>query len=179
MNSFASSVEDNIEKAHKKAGMIFSSDFNRRKTNPLIYIKFWRQACLPSLLFCTELFTLNFSQMTKLEHCQQWFLKNILYVPNFSPNSLLLKLSGLNSIESEIDLKKLMFWGRLITEPKMAPAVRFLFSSRVDSFFDSNITSRGVLPIICDSLYKYNLFHYLELWFSESIFPHTRTGKQS
>ena len=64
-----------------------------------------------------------------------------------------------------------MFWGRLITEPKMASVVRLLFSSRIDSFFDANITSRGVLPSICDSMYKYNLFHYLELWFSESIFP--------
>ena len=53
----------------------------------------------------------------------------------------------------------------------MAPVVRLLFSSRVDSFFDANITSRGVLPSICDSLCKYNLFHYLELWFNESIFP--------
>ena len=69
---------------------------------------------------------------------------------NFAPNSLLFKLSGLNSTESVIDLEKLMFWGRLITEPKMAPVVRFLFSSRVDSFFDANITSQGVLPSICD-----------------------------
>ena len=36
VNSFAFNVEDNIEKARKKAGMIFSSDFNRRKTKPLI-----------------------------------------------------------------------------------------------------------------------------------------------
>ena len=64
-----------------------------------------------------------------------------------------------------------MFWGRFITEPKIVPVVRFLFSSRVDSFFDANITSRDVLPRIWDSLYKYNLIHYLELWFSESIFP--------
>ena len=154
VNSFASNVEDNIEIARKKAGMIFPSDFNHRKTNPLIYTKFWTQACLPSLLFGTELFTLNASQLTKLERCEQWFLINIFYVPNFAPDSLLLKLSGLNSIESEIDLKKLMFFGRLITEPKMAPVVRFLFASRDDSFFDANITSRDVLPSICDSLYK-------------------------
>ena len=63
-----------------------------------------------------------------------------------------------------------MFLGRLITKPNMAPVVRLLFSSRVDSFFDANITFRGVLPSICDSLYKYNLFHYLELWFNESSF---------
>ena len=178
VSSFASNVDDNIEKAQKNAGKIFSSDFNRRKTNPLIYVKFWKQACLPSLLFGTELFTLNASQLIKLERCQQWFLKNIFYVPVFAPSSLLLKLSALNSIEAEIDLKKLMFWGHLITEPKMAPAVRSLFSSRLDSFFDANITSRSVLATICDSLHKYNLFHYLELWFRESNFP-TRTGKQS
>ena len=71
VNSFASNVDDNIEKAREKAGMIFSSDFNRRKTKPLIYIKFWRQACLPSLLFVTELFTFNASQLTKLDCCQQ------------------------------------------------------------------------------------------------------------
>ena len=40
VNSFASDVEDNIAKARKKAGMSFSSDFNRRKTKPLIYINF-------------------------------------------------------------------------------------------------------------------------------------------
>ena len=142
VNSFASNVEDNIERACKKAGMIFSSDFNCRTTKPLIYIKFWRQACLPSL-FATELFTLNASQLTKLERCQQWFLKNIFYVPNFAPNSLLFKLSGLNSIKSEIDFKELMFWGRLITEPKMAPVVRLLFSSRVDSFFDAKYNISG------------------------------------
>ena len=44
-SSFASNVENNIEKARKKTGIIFSSDFNHRKTNPLICTKVWRQAC--------------------------------------------------------------------------------------------------------------------------------------
>ena len=109
VSSFASNVDDNIEKARKKAGMIFSSDFGRCKTNPLIYVKFWRQACLTYLLFGTELFTLNASQLIKLERCQQWFLKNIFYAPIFAPCSPLLKRSGLKSIEAEIDLKKLVF----------------------------------------------------------------------
>ena len=89
-SSFASNVEENIEKARRKAGMIFFSDFNRHKTNPLICIKFWRQACLPALLFGTELFTLNASQLIRSERCQQWCLKNIFYAPNFAPDSLLL-----------------------------------------------------------------------------------------
>ena len=43
-------VDDNIEKTHSKAGMIFSSNLDRRKVTPLIFVKFWRQACFPSLL---------------------------------------------------------------------------------------------------------------------------------
>ena len=31
--------------------MIFSSNFDRRKVNPLIYVKPWRQDCIQSILF--------------------------------------------------------------------------------------------------------------------------------
>ena len=137
IGSFSSNVEDNIEKTRKKAGMIFSSDFDRRKTNPLVYIKFWRQACLPCLLFGTELFSLNASQLGKLERCQQWFLKNVFHVPRFAAGKLLLRLANLNSTESETDLKKILFLGRLITETKMPPTVKGLFQCRVDDFFNS------------------------------------------
>ena len=127
ISSFSSNVEDNIDRTRKKAGMIFSSNFDRRKVNPFIYIKFWSQACLPSLLYGSKLFTLTSSLLAKLERCQQWFLKNIFYVPNFAPIRLLLKLSSLNSIESEIVLRKLLFLGRMITENKLTPTVRNLF----------------------------------------------------
>ena len=137
--SFTSNILDNIEKTR---GMIFSSDFDRRKTKPLIYIKFWKQACLPCLLFGAELFSLNKSQLCQLERCQQWFLKNVFYVPKFAPGLHLLKISNLNSIESEIDLKNLLFLGRLITEPNMSAVVKGLFCSRAASFF------RLTLPLL-------------------------------
>ena len=50
IGSFSANADDNIDKTRKKAGMLFSSNFDRRKVNPLTYIKFWRQACLP--LYC-------------------------------------------------------------------------------------------------------------------------------
>ena len=37
--SFASNISDNIDKTREKAGTIFSSNVDRRKTNPLIYVK--------------------------------------------------------------------------------------------------------------------------------------------
>ena len=54
IGSFSSNVEENIDKTRKKAGMLFSANFDRRKVNPIVYIKLWRQACLPSLL-CVRL----------------------------------------------------------------------------------------------------------------------------
>ena len=121
--------------------MIFPSHLDRRKVNPPIYVKFWRQACLPSLLFGAELFTLTLGLLLKLERCQSWFLKHIFYVPSYTPGPILLKMSGLNSVASEIAIKKLLFLGRLITEPNMAPTVRNLFQCRVESYFNTNVTS--------------------------------------
>ena len=114
VGSFSSNVEDNIDKTCKKVGLIFASKFDRRKVNPLVYVKHWKQACLPSLLFGAELWTLTPTLLLKLERCQYWFLKHIFYVPEFASGPLLLKLSGFNSIESEVATEKLLFLGRLI-----------------------------------------------------------------
>ena len=151
--------------------MLFSSNFDRRKVNPLIHIKFWRQACLPTLLYGMELFTLTPTLLAKVEHCQQWFLKNVFYVPKFAPCQLLLKLSGLWSIDLEIGFRKLLFLGRLLTGDKMALVVHNLFQIRSQSYFDANIVSLGVLPSICEALHKYGLFSYFDSWFSDSVFP--------
>ena len=136
------------------------------------------QRCCLALLFGTELFTLTPTLLIRLERCQSWFLKNIFCVSKFTPGPLLQKLPGLNSIESEIAIKKLLFLGRLIKEPKMSPAVKSLFDSRTKSFFDSDITSLGVLPSIAEALHKYELFDYFENWHDSSTFStYTRWKK--
>ena len=80
-------------------------------------------------------------------------------------------MSGLNSVASEIAIKKLLFLGSLITEPNMAPTVRNLFQCRAESYFDTNVTSAGVLFSISEALVKYNLFHHFESWYNSSTFP--------
>ena len=177
VGSFSSNFEDNIDKTRKKVGLIFASNFDRRKVNPRVCVKLWRQACLPSLLFGAELWTLTPALLLKLERCQYWFIKHLFYVPEFGPGALLLKLSGLNSIESEVATKKLLFLGRLITEPKMTPLIKNLFDSRTKRFFDSDIPSLGILPSIAESLKKFDLSHYFETWYNNSIFLHPQTGK--
>ena len=79
VGSFSSNVEDNIDRTCKKVGLIFASNFDRCKINLLVYVKLWKQACLPSIMFGAELWTLTPTLLLKLERCQYWFLKHIFY----------------------------------------------------------------------------------------------------
>ena len=81
IGSFSSHDDDNTERTSSKTGMILSSNLDRRKVNPLIFVKFWRQACLQFLLFGAELITLTPGLLLKLERCQSLFLKHIFHVP--------------------------------------------------------------------------------------------------
>ena len=143
IGSFSSNIDDNVEKTHNKAGMIFSSHLDRRKVNPLIYSKF----------------------------CQSWFLSFMFLV-------LSLVLSYY-SVASKIAIKKLLFLGHLITETKIAPTVRNLFQCRVESYFDTNLTSAGVLLSISESSVKYNPFHHFESWYNRSTFPSYENWKKN
>ena len=49
-----------------------------------------------------------------------------IFVPYYAPSILLLKLSRLNWIESEVNNKRFLLLGRLITEPKIALAVKVI-----------------------------------------------------
>ena len=110
--SFSSNV-DNIEKTRSKAEMIFSSNLDRRKVNQLILVKF-QDRLLAVSFFGAENFTLTPGLFLKLGTLSVWFLKHIFHVLSFAPGLLLLKMSGLNSIASEIAIKKLLILGRLI-----------------------------------------------------------------
>ena len=74
-------------------------------------------------------------------------------------------------------MRKLLFLGRLVNEPKMAPSVRNLLRSRTESLFDKDFKSIGILPSICEALNKYGLFNYFEIWFNSSTFPTYRNWK--
>ena len=56
---------------------------------------------------------------------------------------LLLKLSDLNSIESEVHVKRLLLLGRPMTGLKISPSVKTLFDSRVNIYFSPDINSMG------------------------------------
>ena len=143
--------------------MIFLSNFDRRKVNPLMKSKFWYQVCLPSLPYGTELFALTPTLLPKLNCCQQWFLKNVFYVSQFAPKQLLLKWSESRLIESEIALRRLLFVSLLLSGDKMASVVCKLFEIRANGYIVTNIVSIEVLPSICKELHTRNYTSMLSL----------------
>ena len=89
--------------------------------------------------------------------------KQIFYVASFTSGPILLKMSELNFVASEIAIKTLLFVGHLINEPNMTPTVRNLFQRRAQSYSDTNVTSTGVLLSVIEVLVNYDLFHHFEL----------------
>ena len=148
------------KKTRKKAGIIFSVNIDRHKPNPLIYVKYWKQVCLPSLIFGSEIFSLTPTLSRKLERCQRWFLKIISHVPKFASSILIERLAGVNSVESEIEYRKLLFISRLLPVPNLLVTVKTLFRTRIESFYDEKILSVGVFSTIFEALCKHDLLIY-------------------
>ena len=69
-------------------------------TNAIVWIRLW-------ILKQTRILELR-------ERCQSWFLRNVFHLKKFCDNSILTKISGLRSIESAVNYKKLLFIARVI-----------------------------------------------------------------
>ena len=114
--------------------MIFSANINRRKTNPLIYVKYWKQVCLPSLLFGSEIFSFAPTLLTRLERCQWRFVKIVFHVPKFAFSILIERLAGVNSVKYEIEYRKLLFIGRLLSVLSIPITVKNCFELELKAF---------------------------------------------
>ena len=53
----------------------------------------------------------------------------------------------------------------------MALAMKSLFLSRTENFFDSSFPSVDVIPSNCEALHKYDLSYDFEHWLHDLIFP--------
>ena len=93
--------------------MMFSANFVRKCVNPMIYSKFWKQACIPTLLFGAEIWTLTSMQLEKLERCQRWFIRRLFHLPDYTSNEILAIIGGIPSVTTIINQKKLSFLAEL------------------------------------------------------------------
>ena len=173
-DSCSGDIEETIKKARRKGGMIHSMGFDRRKVTPPppppIYNKLWKQTCVPSLVFGSELWSLSKTDIACLERCQNWFIRKVFNLPKFSSHLLLLKISGLISVENEIAKRKLFFFARmaLITSDTVLCK---LFQARVRSFLTIQNNSFGFIKDVVFFMHKYSLSDYFHNWTRNRIFP--------
>ena len=86
-------------------------------------------------------------------------------MPKFASSIFIERLAGVNSVESEIEYRKLLFIGRLLSVPTLPVTVKTLFRTRTES---SLLVS---FPTVFEALCKHDLLIYLEEWRRTSIFP--------
>ena len=157
--------------------MLFSR-FDRRRTDPLVYLKIWKQACIPCFLFGSELWNLT-PDIEKLERCQRWFVTKVFYLPNHFDGFSLQSISGLTSIEIQIDIRKLFFFPRIFRNDGMSPVVRDIFRLRAKEYFrNPDCIPTGFMGDIVGLLKKYDLHSYFIVWINADLFPSYSSWKR-
>ena len=142
--------------------MLFAANFDRRRTNPMVYLKFGKQPCILTLLFGSVLWTLTSTLLKQVEACQRWFLKKLCHLPEHAPNHSLYIISGLLAIETLIDQRKLFFLACIITSHKMPPLINNLYRLRLLQSFQA-------LKIISQALLKTQLIAWLNMGLSLTL----------
>ena len=99
IGSFSWNIHNNIDETRKKVGVLFISSFDCQKVNPLIFVNFWRQDCLPMLLYGAELFINTYSYFTVRTEAlpvlvsQKYFLHSYVCTCASTRTSVVSKLS--------------------------------------------------------------------------------------
>ena len=160
--------------------MLFSARFDRRRTDPLVYLKIWKQACILCLLFGSELWNLTTSDIEKLERCQRWFVRKVFYLSNHSDASRLQSISGLTSVELQIDIGKLFFFARIVSNDGMSPVVRDIFRFRAKEYFrNPDCVQTGFMGDTVGLLKKYDIHSYFSLWINADLFSSYSSWKRT
>ena len=137
----------------------------------MIYLKFWKQACVPTLLFGAEIWSFTSAHLEKLERCQMWFIKRLFHLPDYTSNEILAIVSGIPPVATLINQKKLYFLGRIVTLPKIPDVVKAVMKSRLLDFFQGgNSSPHGFLHDIACLLEKDKLMT-CALLENSSLFP--------
>ena len=174
--SFTKIIDESITKTQKKAGMLFAANFDIRRTNPMVYLKFWKQSSILTLLFGSELWTSTPTILKKPEACQRWFLKKLFHLPE---HQSLYIISGLLTTETLIDQTKLFFLARIITSYKMPSLINNLYRLKLlQSFQGRENYITGFVKDTIDCLLNMGLSLTLNSGHESQCFLHILAGKE-
>ena len=176
--SFSKSVDENIAKTRKKGWYAVLIKFCWKMCKPNDLFKILEARLHSNAIFGAEIWSLASTHLEKLERCQRWFIKRLFHLPDYTSNEILDIVSGIPSVATIINQKKLYFLGRIITLPKIPDVVIAVMKLRLlDCFDGDNSSPHGFLHDILCLLEKYELMTYVLFWKNSSMFPSYRKWK--
>ena len=141
--------------------------------NPIVCAKIVKQVCYPKALYGCELWgKISSTEILMLERSHHYICKNIQGLPRKTRTDMCLPMLGWFSMESYIDEKKLLFFGRVCCLPNHAVSYRILIRRLNDAKYnDGGHPNIGFLCDILDILQKYKLSAYLDTFIQNASFP--------
>ena len=143
--------------------------------NPIVCGKIIRQVCYPKALYGCELWgRLSNQETLMLERTHRYICKSIQGLPKLTRTDMCLSLIGWYSLESFIDERKLLFFGRICNLPPTAISFRILIRRLFTLRFCVNDAGPQQLGFVCDCiklLEKYDLLHFTDTFLANGVFP--------
>ena len=171
LNTYQCSKERTKQACRKGRNTFFSLQnvgLQQHGINPTIAAKLLHSIVYPRALFGAELWNdISTNETLILERLQTFCSKQLQCVGNRCRSDICTSLIGLCRIQAGIDIKKLMFLGRMARLPDDTLAKRMLKARALQfivlkSTKSTSVTQRGYIPDIVQVLNKYNLESYWE-----------------
>ena len=121
-------------------------------------------------MFGSELWSLTKTDIACFERCENWFIRKVFHLPKLSSHLLLVKISGLISVEIEIAKWKLFFFARMALST-LDTVLCELFQACVRSFLTIQNNSFGFIKDVVFFIHTYSLSDYFDNWTRNRIFP--------
>ncbi|CAC5375857.1 unnamed protein product [Mytilus coruscus] len=151
--------------------------------NPIVCAKIIRQVCYPKALYGCEIWgKLSKTETFMLERTHHYVCKFIQGFPRRTRTDMCLSLIGWFNLDSFINERKLLFFGRICNLPQRAISFRILVRRlfELKYFNQQNIINcaSDFSKDCVDLLYKYHLLDYLTKFMSSGIFSSQRIWKR-
>lgn len=161
----------------RKAYFAIRNDLSHN-TNPLTLVKLYRKIVLPTVLYGCELWNnLKQTDFQILNKFQHFVTKDIQGMKISTRSDMCESMIGLHPIISEIDKRKLVFFGKLCKLDTNSLS-KNIFLFRLYDLLQGDIKQfSGFLKDIYEILIKYNLLQYLRSFVEVGQFPGKKDWK--
>ncbi|CAG2187884.1 unnamed protein product [Mytilus edulis] len=150
--------------------------------NPIVCAKIIRQVCYPKALYGCEIWgKLSKTETLMLERTHHYVCKFIQGLPRRTRTDMCLSLIGWLNLDSFINERKLLFFGRICNLPQRAISFRILVRKLFElKYFNQEYTNcaSDFSKDCVDILYKYHLSDYLTKFMDSGNFPSQRIWKR-